>query len=510
MANIIYLESNPYQVRAAIEEDGSLAELFVERKGGERLVGNIYKGKVKNVLPGMQAAFVDIGLDRNAFLYAGDINYDPGDFAFGDEKEKAEEEYIPDIRSLVKVGQDIMVQVTKQPFGTKGARITTNITIPSRSLVLMPTADYLGVSRRIQREEDREKVRQNLEQIKPEGMGLIARTVSLGMSVEELKRECDEQIQTYENIQKHFTRAKAPSLIHSEDSLVFRTVRDLFTEQIDSLIVDNSDVYQAVRQSVSVMSPNLLDRVHLFHKHYDMFEYYGLENKIEKALRRKVWLKNGGYLVFDYAEALTVIDVNTGKYVGNDNLQETILNTNLQAAVEVARQIRLREISGIIVIDFIDMEDAENREKVVETLREETKKDRTRTTILGITGLGIVEMTRKKLKPSLDSVIHEPCPYCDGLGMVVSRATMVQKARKQVMKLFYETDCRAVVIKAHPANISEIESMMHGGAKLIPPVQGKAVFVLPCDNMHLEHLECEGMTLEQAENTEGATRLDND
>ena len=181
------------------------------------------------------------------------------------------------------------------------------------------------------------------------------------------------------------------------------------------------------------MSPNLLDRVHLFHKHYDMFEYYGLENKIEKALRRKVWLKNGGYLVFDYAEALTVIDVNTGKYVGNDNLQETILNTNLQAAVEVARQIRLREISGIIVIDFIDMEDAENREKVVETLREETKKDRTRTTILGITGLGIVEMTRKKLKPSLDSVIHEPCPYCDGLGMVAVSYTHLDVYKRQVL-----------------------------------------------------------------------------
>lgn len=507
MSNRIYLEANPYQVRVALTEDDSLAELYIERKGGERLVGNVYKGKVKNVLPGMQAAFVDIGLERNAFLYAGDINFDEADFHFRGKNEK-KEHACPDIRQLVRVGQEIMVQVIKEPFGTKGARITTNITLPGRSLVLMPTADYVGVSRRIEDEEKRMEMRALLEEIRPPHIGLIARTVSFGMTREELEAQIQEQMKLYRQIMLHYEDVKAPSLVHSEESLVYRTARDMLREDIEKFYINDPEVYQRVRRTVQALSPQLLDRVKLFHKHYDLFHYYGLDNKIDKALRRKVWLKSGGYLVFDHAEALTVIDVNTGKYVGtNGDLQQTILNTNIEAAQEVARQIRVRDISGIIVVDFIDMEDAANREKLLDVLRQATKRDRTRTSIMGITGLGIVEMTRKKLKQSLDSVFYEACPYCGGEGVLKSKSSMAMQARKECLKLFYETDCKAVVIKGHPAIIAEIVSMTKPEARLIPLVQNKMVYVLPSDNMHWEHLEVEPMESLEAAHATGATKL---
>ena len=490
MGNRIYLDVNPYQVRVALTEDDALAELYIERKGGERIVGNVYKGRVKNVLPGMQAAFVDIGLERNAFLYAGDIVLGENwDFRFNGKPPQDMD--TPDIRSLVHVDQEIMVQVIKEPFGTKGARITTNITLPGRAIVLMPNADYVGVSRRIEEEEERAKLRETMERVRPEHIGVIARTVSLGMDEEELRAQIDEQMRLYRQIMLQCEQLHAPALVHSEESLIYRTVRDLLREEIEALYVNDPSAYQCVVNTVQAMSPQLVDRVCLFHKHYDMFAYYDLESKIEKALRRKVWLKSGGYLVFDRAEALTVVDVNTGKYVGKDDLQITIFNTNVEAAQEIARQIRVRDLSGIIVVDFIDMEDAENREKLLETLREATKRDRTRTSIMGITGLGIVEMTRKKLKQSLGSVFYEACPYCDGMGILKNKTSMAMEARRECLKLFYDTDCKAVVIKGHPVIIAEIMSMTKPEARLIPLVQNKMVYVQPSDNMHWEHLDVE-------------------
>ncbi len=508
MGNRIYLEANPYQIRVALTEDDALAELYIERKGGERIAGNIYKGKVKNVLPGMQAAFVDIGLDKNAFLYVGDIIVasESEDFRFNG-KQTAQETAALDIRSLVKVGQEIMVQVIKEPFGTKGARITTNITLPGRSIVLMPNADYVGVSRRIENEEDRTALREVLERIRPPHIGVIARTVSLGMTEDLLREQIDQQMRLYRQIVLHYEDVKAPGLVHSEESLIYRTIRDMLRDDIEAFFINDAVVYQRVIQTVKAMSSHLLDRVKLFHKHYDMFTYYDLESKIDKALRRKVWLKSGGYLVFDSAEALTVVDVNTGKYVGTDDLQTTILNTNIEAAQEVARQIRVRDISGIIVVDFIDMEDAVNREKLLEVLREATKRDRTRTSIMGITGLGIVEMTRKKLKQSLSSVFYEACPYCEGLGIIKNKSSMAMEARKECLKLFYDTDCKAVIIKGHAVIIAEIMSMTKPDARLIPLVQNKMVYVMPCENMHWEHLEVEPIFNLQDLHESGAVKL---
>ena len=492
MSNIIYVEANPYVTRVALTENDSLAELYVERRGKERIVGNIYKGKVKNVLPGMQAAFVDINAQYSE------------DFKFNDSKEQAG---VQDIRSLVHVGQEIMVQVIKAPFGTKGARITTHITLPSRAIVLMPMADYVGVSHRIESEEERTELRTLLEEICPKNVGVIARTVSLGLSREELVHQIDAQMRLYKQINRNYEDAKAPALIHSEEGLLYRTIRDMLRSDIDAMYINDAKTYQNAKRIAQCMSPDLADQIQLFHKHYDMFSYTGLEAKIARTLRRKVWLKSGGYLVFDQAEALTVIDVNTGKYVGTSNLQETILNTNIEAAEELARQIRVRDISGIIVVDFIDMEDAANREKILEILRNATKRDRTRTTIMGMTDLGIVEMTRKKVQQSINSMFYEECPYCSGEGILKSKLAMAITARKECMRLFYETDCKAVVITGHPVIIAEIMSMTKPDERLIPLVQNKQVFVLVNENMHWEHLEVEPVGSLAEARAKGATML---
>lgn len=505
MPNHIYVDTNPYETRIAVSEDGNLAELYIERKNGINIVGNIYKGKVKNVLPGMQAAFVDIGLERNAFLYADDINLDEcGDLRMMIEGKDLK---TPDIRNLVHEGQEIMVQVLKEPFGAKGARITTNITIPGRKIVLMPKADYFGISRRIEDTEERERLQGILKEITPEHTGLIARTAARGVSKEELLEEVVHQQHIYEEILKAYKSGKTPSLIHSEEDLVSRKIRDLFTEEIDSLQISDKTCYEHVVRLVKKMSPKLLNRVVYFDKHYDMFSYYGLDAKIEKALKRKVWLKCGGYLIFDTAEALTVIDVNTGKYVGKNNLQETIVNTNIEAAKEIAQQIRLRDISGIIVVDFIDMEDAENREKVLNVFKEAIKKDKTRTSIMGITDLGIVEMTRKKVRQSLNSVFYGPCPYCGGEGVIFSTESMALKARKEVLRLFHESDHPYVVIKAHQAVCAEIAAKTKPDARLIPLYPGKDVYLLPCENMYIEHMECEGCDDIKEYIAQGATKL---
>ncbi|PWL43074.1 MAG: ribonuclease E/G [Bacillota bacterium] len=506
MRSNIYLDANPYEVRVAVVEDGNLAELYVERKGSERIVGNIYKGVVKNVLPGMQAAFVDIGIERNAFLYAGDISVDAVDEELPEEDERAKR--IPDIRKLVRVGQSIMVQVLKEPFGTKGARVTTNITLPGYKVVLLPKANYVGISRKIEDEEERTRLKTILEEIKPSHRGVIARTSALGADREELAQQIQAQMDTYQEIHAIYDCCKAPKLIHSEENIYYRTVRDAFNQDISGFYISDPQAYEYVRSLVEAVNPDLLDRVSFFDKHYDMFEYHGLESKIDKALARKVWLKSGGYLIFDSAEALTVIDVNTGKFVGTNSLQDTILKTNIEAAEEIARQIRLRDISGIIVVDFIDMEEPCNRQKILDVLREAVKRDRTRTIILGITDLGIVELTRKKTKQSLGSVFYAPCPYCEGEGIILSSESMAMKARKEVLHRFYRDGYDNVVIMAHPAVCMEINAKMRPGAQLIPSPPGKRVFLLSNTNMHIEHMEVEGVENPQEALEMGAVPLE--
>ena len=325
MGKEIVVDINPYQTRVVLMDNGSPSEIYIEQRGKERLVGNIYKGRVQNVLPGMQAAFVDVGLERNAFLYAGDVLPDSSDFQFGEAPELHQE--VPNIKDIVKPGQEILVQVLKEPVGTKGVRVTTHITLPGRTLVLMPMVNYIGVSRRIEDERERARLKETISKVKPDNMGVIVRTAALDKSIEEFEADMRFLTRLWERIQKKSQMLTAPRLIHGEEPLVFRTIRDLFTPDIDRLTINDREFYEKVQVVAGIISPALKDRVVLQDELPDRFDALGLEGAIDKALCRKVWIKNGAYIIIDQTEALTTIDVNTGKYVGTDNLQETITAT---------------------------------------------------------------------------------------------------------------------------------------------------------------------------------------
>jgi ribonuclease G len=317
-------------------------------------------------------------------------------------------------------GQEITVQVIKEPIGNKGPRVTTYITLPGRHLVLLPNADYIGISRRIESESERNKLKKIAEEFKPKGMGLIVRTASEGKDAEDFEQDLNFLCRHWETIKKREQVSSAPCCLHEDFSLIFRTVRDLFTQETSKLIINDCQHYKNVIELVEIISPGLINRVKYFNSGYNLFEYYQIESKILKSLSRKIWLKCGGYLIIDRTEALTVIDVNTGKYTGRKNLEATVLKTNLEAAKEIAKQLRLRDIGGIIIIDFIDMHEGEHQKMVLEALRQALKKDRTKTIVVGMTGLGLIEMTRKKVRQELYSILNVDCPYCNGTGKTIS------------------------------------------------------------------------------------------
>ena len=411
MVKVILVNSKEEDVRIAVLEDGVAAEIYLDHKQSQRLVGNIYKGRVENVLPGMQAAFVDVGLEKNAFLYIEDAL--PARHIEG--KSGSRDYSGIYIRDVLKRDQEILVQVAKEHTGAKGPRVTTHITLPGRYAVLMPMTDYVGVSRRITGEKERERLKELATRVKPEDMGVIVRTVAEGVEGDEFRRDIDIIGELWQNTLRRSAQFPAPYLAHRDLDLVRRTIRDIFAGDVDRMLVDSRHEYEKILELLDVVGPHLKQRVYL-EEGKDLFAYYGVEHEIERALRRKARLKSGGYLIIDQTEALTVIDVNTGKYVGTTNLEDTALKTNLEAAKEVVRHLRLRNISGIIIIDFIDMQNEENRLAVLNLLEEETKKDRTKTSIFGLTRLGLVEMTRKKTWPSLSEVLQKPCSYCGGRG----------------------------------------------------------------------------------------------
>lgn len=401
------------EVMVGILEDGKLVEFFVERKISGSIAGNIYKGKVANVLPGMQAAFVDIGLEKNAFLYVDDVNLE----SLGNLDERSEWNVEkPSIQDILKPGQEILVQVVKEPIGSKGARVSTNITLAGRYLVLMPRLDHVGISRRIEKEEERARLKALAEELRPCRMGIIVRTAAENRGEDEIKAEMDYLKNLWEEIQEKGQTSWAPRLIYKDMDLIERIVRDVFTPEVTCFYINTKEAFERVVDVVSAIAPGLEDRVSLYSGEKNIFQCFDIAPEIEKALQRKVWLKSGGYIVIDKTEALTAIDVNTGKFTGNKDLEDTVLKTNLEAAKEIARQIRLRDIGGIIIIDFIDMSSQEHRKMVLDALEMELKKDRTRTHILGITSLGLVEMTRKKVRQSLDEILEKVCPYCEGKG----------------------------------------------------------------------------------------------
>ncbi|MFB3738306.1 MAG: Rne/Rng family ribonuclease [Candidatus Velamenicoccus archaeovorus] len=395
----------------AILEGRDLVQHYVTRAGARSMVGNVYLGRVQNVLPGMEAAFVDVGRGRNAVLYAGEVNYSPEDLEGGSP---------PRIEQVLRSGQSVLVQVTKDPIGGKGARLTAQISMPGRYLVLVPDSGITGISRRLP-DEERRRLKQILKRIRPEGFGVIVRTAAEGAEEEALGADVQRLTAEWAAIQKKAKRAKAPSLLYEEPELTVRAVRDLFTdEEFRELVTDSDRVHEIVTDYLRQVAPDLVAKVRLHTGKLPVFEEFHIVEQIHKGLDRKVWLPSGGYLVIDRTEALTVIDVNTGKSVGKHNLEETVVNTNLEAAREAARQLRLRDIGGMIIIDFIDMLLEQNKRKVVDTLREEMARDKTRSQVFDITPLGLLEVTRKRVSGGLLESFSETCPTCEGRGVILT------------------------------------------------------------------------------------------
>ncbi|BDG61466.1 Rne/Rng family ribonuclease [Caldinitratiruptor microaerophilus] len=455
-------------VRAAMREDGQVVELLFERAVRQQLVGNIYKGRVQNVLPGMQAAFVDIGLERNAFLFVDDA-IPPGLEVDGAP---------PAIRDVVRPGQELLVQVVKEPSGTKGPRVTRHVTLPGRYLVLMPSVEFVGVSRRITKERERERLKALAESLRPPGMGLIVRTVAEGASEAEFRRDIEYLVRLWQGVEARARAAEARSLVHRDLGLVQRVVRDWLDDDVTELYIDSPSDYERVLEWLELMAPHLRSRVRLYTPTtVSLFDRYGVEQEIERALRRKVWLRSGGYLVIDRTEALTAIDVNTGKFVGTTDLRDTVLRTNLEAAAEIARQLRLRDIGGIVVVDFIDMDLPEDRQRVLEALEEALARDRTRTNVLGLTQLGLVELTRKKSRQTLDEILLRPCPHCDGRGRVPAEDTLARRARAEIRRTLLTSAAEAILVELHPSVAALV--IGPGGAHLrqLERELGRSIFV---------------------------------
>lgn len=393
----------------AILEKRELVEHYVAHNDGRSLVGNVYMGRVQNVLPGMEAAFLDIGEGRNAVLYAGEV-------AFDEEIEGP----APRIETMLKSGQAVLAQVTKDPIGSKGARLTTEVSIAGRYLVLVPKSDFIGISRRLP-DDERKRLKELATKVRPEGAGLIVRTAAEGIAEEDLRRDAARLSRIHQDIESKSKKAKPPKLIHSEPDLAIRVVRDLLTTDVEKVVVDDKDVFEEISRYVTEVTPDLAERLELYEDVLPLFEQYHVVEQVRKAIDRKVWLKSGGHLVIDRSEALTVVDVNTGKFVGRHTLEDTVLQTNLEAAEEVAKQLRLRDIGGIIVIDFIDMIHERNREELLRVLKGALAMDKTRTQVSGgVSDLGLVQMTRKRISEGLLESFSEKCDKCEGRGVILT------------------------------------------------------------------------------------------
>ncbi len=489
MGKDIIVNCGRRETRAAFLEDRRVVEVYIERAGHQRVVGNIYKGRVENVLPGMSAAFVDIGLERNAFLYVDDaLDYER--LVNGGGRAKNGKPKVRGISDVLKPGQSIIVQVTKEPIGIKGARVVTHLTIPGRYLVLMPTVEHIGVSRRIEDEKERDRLKKLAKELKPKGMGLIVRTLAEGQSREELEQDIRFLLKVWEQILRQSKRVSAPSLLYKDHDLVFRLIRDSFSQEFSRFIVDSRQEYHKVLEILDSIAPHLRSRVFYYHdENIPIFEFYGVEADLERALKRKVWLESGGYLVIDQTEALTSIDVNTGKYTGSKNLADTVLKTNLEAAKEIARQLRLRDIGGIIVIDFIDMASQADKEKVLAVLEEEVKKDRNKTHVLGFTSLGMVEMTRKKTRQNIGDYLQRPCPYCGGTGRVLSEETLAYSIEREIRQFAREHDVEAMMVEVHPSVAAMLIGAGGANLKELEEITGKTIYVRGSEDRHLEDVE---------------------
>jgi len=503
MSSLIVINADGPETRVALVEDGFLGELYIERKRERGIAGNIYKGRVERVLPGMQAAFVNIGAEKSAYLHVSDVRGTPddlkrlfsGDAGKGNDDEDEEEADRKRahggarIEDLLKEGQEIVVQVTKEPISTKGARTTRYVSLPGRHLVFMPTVDHIGISRRIASDKERRRLRDIVESMRPPGSGFIVRTVAENVSEKELKSDMEFLIKLWNEIVKRSESGRCPALIYNDLDLLLRTVRDMFTPDVEKLIIDSRAEYDRVKKFIAALMPDFTGHIELYDGADPIFDGYGIEIEIDRALERKVWLKSGGYLIVDEMEALTAIDVNTGRFVGKSSLEDTITKTNLEACREVAEQLRIRSIGGMIVVDFIDMDRPHNREKVTRAFNDHLRRDRSKATVTRISELGLIEMTRKRTRESLLHNLTEPCTYCEGKGYTKSRHTVAYELLREIRRQGDLIESDTIVIEAHPLVAEVLSGTDRGFIEDLEKRLQKRLVVKARGSFHMEDFE---------------------
>jgi ribonuclease G len=518
------VSSNGHETMVAILEEDLVAEVFVERERSRGVVGNVYKGRVSKVLPGMQSSFIDIGLERDGFLYVADVvdameefdrldadDAEPGgksDARGNGDRSKGERQASSGrartgpsevegakIEDLLKEGQEILVQVVKEPLGTKGARLTSHVTMAGRFLVFMPTVDHIGVSRKIESREERSRLRGIVREFREaRGFtgGVIIRTAASGRPKEDIVTDLEAFHKIWLEIRQRTESSRAPAVVYREQSLVSKLLRDLLTEEFQAIRIDNQQEYQRVLELVERIMPNLSSKVKLYQKPYPIFDEYGVQAEIEKALKSKVWLKSGGSIVINQTEALVAIDVNTGRYVGKKSsgrLEDTIVKTNLEAVKEIVRQIRLRDLGGIIVLDFIDMEEKKNRQKVLQAVEQELKKDRSPSKALQVSDFGLIIITRKRVKQSLERVLTEPCPYCSGTGVIKSSSTICYEILSEVKKVGPELNGHRLLLRVNPDIARALKEEESAVLKDLRQSLGKDVTIKADEHLHHEQFD---------------------
>ena len=510
MQKEMIVSSNGHETMVAILEDDLVAEVFVERERHRGVVGNVYKGRVSKVLPGMQSSFIDVGLERDGFLYVADVidTLDEFDKLAGDDEEEGggnkgrgndRDRPQPKIEELLKEGQEIIVQVVKEPLGTKGARLTSHVTMPGRFLVFMPTVDHIGVSRKIESREERSRLRGIVREFREaHGFtgGVIIRTAASGRPKEDILGDLDAFHKIWTEMRQRNESSRAPAVLYQEQSIVSRLLRDLLTEDFQAIRIDNATEHQRVLELIERIMPSLAPKVKLYSKPYPIFDEYGVQAEIDKALRSKVWLKSGGSIVINQTEALVAIDVNTGRFVGkktSGRLEDTIVKTNLEAVKEIVRQIRLRDLGGIIVLDLIDMEDRKNRQKVYQAVETELGKDRSPSKALQVSDFGLVIVTRKRVKQSLERVLTEPCPYCSGTGVIKSSSTICYEILSEVKKVSPELNGHRLLLRVNPDIARALKEEEHAVLKDLRQSIGKDVTIRA--DVHLHHEQFDVMAV---------------
>ena len=542
MTKEMIISSSAHETRVAILEEDQVAEIFIERERSRGVVGNLYKGRVSKVLPGMQSAFVDLGLERDGFLYVTDVvaTFEEFDRLETDEDESAtpangsrganpsgspgapdpgapnaparwggvarptggnrrdrerDKGPEPKIEDLLKEGQEIIVQVAKEPLGTKGARLTSHATMPGRFLVFMPTVDHVGVSRKIESRDERSRLRGIVREFREQhGFtgGVIIRTAAGGRAKEDIVSDLSYFHRVWTEIRQKAESSRAPAVVYQEQSLVAKLLRDLLTEEFSAIRIDNATEHRRVLELIERIMPSLAPKVRLFEKEYPIFEEYGVQAEIDRALRSKVWLKSGGSIVINQTEALVAIDVNTGRYVGKKTagrLEDTILKTNLEAVKEIIRQIRLRDLGGIIVLDFIDMEEKKNRQKVFQTVEQELRKDRAPSKAIQVSDFGLVIITRKRVKQSLERVLTDPCPYCAGSSVIKSSSTICYEILAEVKKISADLNGQSLVLRVNPDIARALRDEERAVFRDLKQSLGREISVKPDVQLHHEQFD---------------------